>query len=124
MKMRDCDVIVVRTFGAEHVKKGGYWLSWYMDNVIRDDANLGRIRGYWKAGCIDALLVPDRETAEDIALSYEGPLSVQVRGMAACLALGENPDSDSDGGQHAVLEGEPLPMPPGGDAVTLDSLMN
>ena len=124
MRMRDCDVIVVRAFSADHVKKGGYWLSWYMENVIRDDANLGRIRGYWKGACLNALLVPDRETAEDIALTYEGPLSERVRYIAACLALGENPDSDSDGGQPAIIDSTPHPVAPGGQAVTLDSLMN
>jgi hypothetical protein len=122
MKMQDCNVIVVRTFSADHVQKGGYWLSWYMENVIRDDANLGRIRGYWRGDCLDAILVPDTETATDVALTYSGPLSERVRYIAACLALGENPDGD--GGQPVTIDAKPLPVAPGGQAVTLDSLMN
>jgi len=120
MFKRNCDVIVIRTWDAEHITKGGHWLSWYLENVIGPDANLGRIKNYWRGDCLNAILVPDTETATDVALNYSGPLSERVRYIAACLALGETPD---DGGQSAIIDA-PQPVAPGGQPVTLETLIN
>lgn len=121
MKIAACNVIVVRRWGAEHVVKGGYWLSWYASNVLSADpeAALTAARRYWKGDCLDAIVLPDREAATDCALSYTGPWRETVCGMAACIALGENP---SDGGQRAPIDVEPQPVAPAG-GITLDALV-
>jgi len=125
MKPRTTDIIVIRQWGAEHQSRGGYWLSWYLANVITGDtpeAIRANVRRYWRGDCLDAYLVPDTETAIDIAATYAGPWAQDVRGIAACLALGENPRGD--GGSRVETEVKPEPVAPSGGAVTLDSLMN
>lgn len=119
------DIIVVRTWGAEHQTRGGYWLNWYFANVITGDtpeAIRDNVRRYWRGDCLDAYLVPDTETATDIAMTYTGVWAEDVRGIAACLALGENPNGG--GGTRVPIDVAPEPVAPSGGAVTLDSLMN
>ena len=72
MKPRTTDIIVVRQWGAEHQSRGGYWLNWYLANVITGDtpeAIRANVRRYWRGDCLDAYLVPDAETATDIAMT-------------------------------------------------------
>jgi len=117
-------VIVVRTWGADCLTKSRYWLSWYFDHVIGDGQGdiRARVRAYFRGDVRDAYVVPDVETAQDIALEYNGPWAERVRYLAACIALGEEPDTD--GGQGAIIIPEPAPIPPGGQGITLESLMN
>lgn len=122
---KPCDVIVLRTWEAQHIQKGGYWRSWYLDNVIGNgsaDEIRARVRKYWRGDCIDAFLVPDRATAEDIALTYNGPHGERVRYVAACLAIGENPDDGGDGGERVIADVPAPQLPPSGGTV-LDELL-
>lgn len=65
---------------------------------------------------------------ETIALGYEGPHQVTVRGLAAALALGQpigngrdySERNDLDGGVPAVPKPEPKKPMPGGVAKPLD----
>lgn len=117
-------VIVIRQWGADCLSKSRYWHSWYLDNVIGNGQGdiRARVRSYFRGDCRDAYVVPDVETAQDIALDYSGPWAERVRYLAACIALGEEPDAD--GGQGARIVPEPAPLPSGGQELTLDSLMN
>jgi hypothetical protein len=124
MKPRTTDIIVVRQWGAEHQSRGGYWLNWYLANVITGDtpeAIRANVRRYWRGDCLDAYLVPDTATAIDIAETYAGAWADDVRGIAACLALGENPRGE--GGSRVVADIPPEPVAPSGGAVTLDALV-
>lgn len=116
-------VIVTRTLGVEHAVKTGFWLSWYLGNVIgTGDDPAARVRAYWRGtGFVDAIVLPDTETATDVALSYDGIWSETVRGMAACVALGEDPRGD--GGSRVIDMPQPLPVAPSGSGITLDSLV-
>lgn len=115
-------VIIVRQWGAEHVTKSRYWHSWYLENVIQSEGDiLARIRRYWRGDCRDAFVVPDTETAEDIALTYDGLWAERVRYMAACIALGEEPDAD--GGQRAALIPDQPLNPSPSNASPIDQLM-
>ena len=124
MKYKNLDMIVLRTFGAEHVSRPGFFCSWYLDNVIGDGQGdvRARVRRYWKGDCLDAFMVPDTETAAEIALTYEGPHSDEVRYIAACLAIGERPGDFGGGGQGARIDAPEPVLPSGG--VTLDALIS
>lgn len=120
---KPCDVLIVRALGVEHARKTGYWHSWYHANVLAGgDDPAARVRAYWKGlGLIDAIVLPDTETATDVALGYSGAWAETVRGMAACIALGEDPNGD---GGSRVFDAHPQPQPaPSGSGVTLDSLV-
>jgi hypothetical protein len=116
-------VIVVRQWGADCLTKSRYWYSWYLDNIIADGQGdiRTRVRSYFRGDVRDAYVVPDTATAEDIALEYNGLWAERVRYLAACIALGEEPDTD--GGQGARVIPDPAPIQPGGQALTLDSLV-
>lgn len=122
--MKNCDVIILRTFGAEHANRPGFWCSWYCDNVLAGDLEglRARVRRYWKGDCIDAWLVPDTDAATEIAFSYEGPHRDEVRYIAGCLALGRKPFDDEGGGNAELAAPEPAPLSPGG--ITLDALIS
>lgn len=115
------DIIVLRTFGAEHVERPAFWCAWYADNVLAGDFDglRARVRRYWRGDCLDAFVVRDAADAEDIALTYEGPHRDEVRYIAACLALGQRPFEGDGGAPVEVVEPEPV-LPSGG--VTLESL--
>lgn len=120
--LKHADIIILRTYGAEHVTRPPFWVAWYSANVLAGDAEglRARIRRYWKGDVRDAYVVRDTADAEDIALTYEGAHSDEVRYIAACLALGQRPFEGGNGGLGVEVP-EPEPVLPSG-GVTLDSL--
>jgi hypothetical protein len=120
--MKHADIIILRTYGAEHVTRPPFWTGWYCEHVLAGDFEglRARIRRYWKGDCLDAIVVRDAVDAEDIALTYEGPHSDEVRYIAACLALGQKPFEGGSGGLGVEIE-QPEPVLPSG-GVTLDAL--